>query len=76
MNNGNCSQTCVNDLPDPNGIIPGYHCECEEGDFLHPNGHSCVPNANCSMVNDSFQCSCRSGYEDLNGSGFNCTGRK
>ena len=76
VNNGDCSQKCVNDLPDPTGILPGYHCECEVGDVLHPDGQTCIPSALCSVVNDTFQCSCRPGYQDNSGTGFNCTGRE
>ena len=66
--NGNCSHICVNDLP-------GYHCECESGDVLHPNGLTCVPNANCTEDPATFHCECLPGYEDTTTEdNFDCTG--
>lgn len=66
--NGNCSHTCVNDMP-------GYHCECDDTDVLHPNGLTCVANANCTGDLEVFRCECLPGYEDLTtGMNFNCTG--
>ena len=66
--NGNCSHICVNDLP-------GYHCECESGDVLHPNGLTCVPNANCTGDLATFHCECLPGYEDTTTlDNFDCTG--
>ena len=54
---------------------PGYHCECDQGDVLHPDGLTCIPNAACSGEADRFQCNCTCGYQDLTtGSGLNCTG--
>lgn len=69
VENGNCSHICVNDLP-------GYHCECDSGDILHPNGLTCVPNANCTGDLEMFHCDCLPGYEDTTTEdNFNCTGK-
>ena len=69
MENGNCSHTCVNDFP-------GYHCECDSGDVLHPNGLTCVPNANCTGDLEMFHCECLPGYEDTTTQdNFDCTGK-
>ena len=66
--NGNCSQICVNDQP-------GYHCECVPRDVLHPDGFTCIPNANCTSEDGNFACQCLPGYVDLTtGINFNCTG--
>ena len=35
-NNGGCEQTCVN-------TDGSYHCECEVGFMLQPDGQHCVP---------------------------------
>ena len=68
VDNGNCSHTCVNDFP-------GYHCECDSGDVLHPNGLTCIPNANCTGDLEMFHCECLPGFEDVTTEGsFNCTG--
>lgn len=68
VENGNCSHRCVNDLP-------GYHCECDSGDVLHPNELTCIPNANCTGDLEMFRCECLPGYEDTTtGDNFNCTG--
>ena len=68
VDNGNCSHICVNDLP-------GYHCECGSGDLLHPNGLTCIPNANCTGDLEMFHCECLPGYEDVTTEdSFNCTG--
>ena len=69
MENGNCSHICVNDLP-------GYHCECDSGDILHPNGLTCIQNANCTGDLEMFLCDCLPGYEDTTTEhNFNCTGK-
>ena len=36
VNNGNCSDICVND-------IPYHHCECYDGDELDPTGFDLHP---------------------------------
>ena len=70
LNNGNCSQTCVNE-------IPGFHCECESGHVLHPDRITCINNAECSgNTVENFTCQCLSGYLDVDGTGFNCTGQQ
>ncbi len=74
MDNGGCSQVCVNDLPDPSGVAPGYHCECRAQDTLHPNNRTCIHNSICSFDNEDISCSCRPGYQDPTGAGLNCTG--
>ena len=66
VNNGNCSDICVND-------IPYHHCECNEGDELDLTGFICIHNVECS--GRGVNCSCRSGYEDLSGEAANCTGK-
>ena len=69
VDNGNCSHICVNDLP-------GYHCECDSNDILHPDGLTCIPNANCIGDLEVFHCDCLLGYEDTTTEeSFNCTGR-
>ena len=69
MDNGNCSHICVNELP-------GYHCECDSDDVLHPNGLTCIPNANCTGNLETLTCECLPGYEDVTTEGnFNCTGK-
>ena len=35
MNNGNCSQICINE-------IPGHQCSCRDGYTLLDDGHQCV----------------------------------
>ena len=68
ISNGNCSQVCVNE-------IPGFHCECESGQILHPDGRTCVANAQCSgSTVETFTCVCLPGYQDVDGTGLNCTG--
>ena len=68
ISNGNCSQICVNE-------IPGFHCECESGQILHPDGRTCVANAQCSgSTVETFMCVCLPGYQDVDGTGLNCTG--
>ena len=70
LNNGNCSQTCVNE-------IPGFHCECESDHVLHPDRITCIGNAECSgNTVENFTCQCLPGYLDLDGTGFNCTGQE
>ena len=70
INNGNCSQICVNE-------IPGFHCECESGHILHPDGITCIGNAECSgNTVENFTCQCLPGYLDVDGTGFNCTGQQ
>ena len=66
VNNGNCSDICVND-------IPYHHCECEDGDELDPTGFTCIHNVQCS--GKGVNCSCLPGYRDLSGEAFNCTGK-
>ena len=69
VDNGNCSHICVNDLP-------GYHCECDGNDILHPDGLTCILNANCTGDLEVFRCDCLLGYEDTTTEeSFNCTGR-
>ena len=68
VNNGNCSDICVND-------IPYHHCECEDGDELDPTGFTCIHNVQCSGNGTNFTCSCLPGYEDTTtGHAYNCTG--
>lgn len=66
MNNGNCSDTCVNDYP-------YHHCECPPGGQLDPtNLYTCVFNAICNET----LCNCLPGYEDiLRDNVLNCTGK-
>ena len=33
-NNGGCKQLCYN-------LVPGYHCDCQEGYVLADDGHTC-----------------------------------
>jgi len=69
IGNGNCSQICVNE-------IPGFRCECESGQTLHSDGLTCVANAQCSgSTVENFTCTCVPGYQDTDGTGFNCTGQ-
>ena len=68
VNNGNCTDICVND-------IPYHHCECEDGDELDPTGFTCIHNVECSGNRTNFTCSCLPGYEDTTtGQAYNCTG--
>ena len=34
IQNGGCNQTCVN-------TVASYHCECDNGYTLNPDGHGC-----------------------------------
>ena len=68
MDNGNCSDTCVND-------IPYHHCECDDGDELDPSGLTCIHNVECSGDGSNFTCSCLPGYADTTtNNSYNCTG--
>ena len=70
MDNGNCSDTCVND-------IPYHHCECDDGDELDPSGLTCIHNVECSGDGSNFTCSCLPGYEDTTtNNSYNCTGKE
>ena len=69
VDNGNCSDTCVND-------IPYHHCECDDGDELDPSGLTCIHNVECSGDGSNFTCSCLPGYEDTTtNNSYNCTGK-
>ena len=57
VNNGNCSDRCVND-------IPYHHCECPPGGQLDQSNRTCVFNANCTLQNDEVVCECLPGYND------------
>ena len=57
--------------------IPGFHCECGSGHVLHPDGITCIANADCSGNSvENFTCQCLPGYLDVDGTGFNCTGQQ
>lgn len=71
----------------------GYHCECPAGTLgdgrtsgmgchVPMNGCSslspCSPLAICTVVDDSYDCQCKSGYVGngfMNSSGQGCTGK-
>lgn len=66
VDNGNCSDMCVND-------IPYYHCECNNGDVLDSTGLHCIHNVEC--VGAGVNCSCLPGYNDTSTDRtLNCTG--
>lgn len=70
VNNGNCSDECMND-------IPYYHCDCPAGGQLAPNNLTCVFNANCTDVGNEIICECLPGYSDVSmGRNLNCTGKR
>ena len=72
VNNGNCSDICVNDSP-------YYHCDCPDGGQLDPTNLNCVFNAVCQPGPGSGEetvCECLPGYQDISTNGvLNCTGR-
>ena len=70
MDNGNCSEICMN-------TIPYHHCACHGDGVLTPTGTTCIHNVQCSGKDTNFTCSCLPGYQDTTtNSNYNCTGRK
>ena len=67
LDNGNCSDVCVND-------VPFYQCECPTGAQLDPADNlTCVFNADCSQETG---CECLPGYRNTStDSSLNCTGK-
>ncbi|XP_060614154.2 endosialin [Anolis sagrei] len=67
--NGGCQQLCLDEADDG-----GYSCECHDGYYLLPDGHSCAQSSSahdpcpcpfgCQTLPDgSQQCQCPAGYE-------------
>nr|XP_008123516.1 PREDICTED: endosialin [Anolis carolinensis] len=71
--NGGCQQLCL-DEADDDGVDGGYSCECHDGYYLLPDGHSCAESFSdhdpcpcpfgCQASPDGSQhCQCPAGYE-------------